>query len=98
MYDSDSNTDATISYFTSPGFPSSVRESFSYSLTVEVRDDVDQLLVEFVSFELAAGPRGCRDNDFVEIIAPTYAGGILGPGNSKFCGLNTDQHLYLNVK
>eukprot|EP00088_Acartia_fossae_P036809 TRINITY_DN379_c0_g1_i2.p1 TRINITY_DN379_c0_g1~~TRINITY_DN379_c0_g1_i2.p1 ORF type:complete len:692 (+),score=142.29 TRINITY_DN379_c0_g1_i2:51-2126(+) len=96
-FDTDASTNATISYFTSPGFPSTVRHSFSTALSLEVRDDVDQILVEFVAFELPAGPEGCTDGDFIEVIAPTAAGGILGPGNSRFCGLNTDQHFYLDV-
>ncbi len=41
---------------------------------------------------------GCSQLEYVEIIAPSYAGGLLGPGNSRLCGMNTDQHLYMDVK
>ena len=55
-------------------------------------------VLEFVYFEMPIGPVGCGQDDFLEIISPQNPGGILGPGNSKFCGLNTDQHLYLSVR
>jgi hypothetical protein len=96
-FDSDATTSASIFFLRSPGFPHPVRSSESFTVSLVVRPDVDQILVEFVSFELAVGPTGCSELEYVEIIAPTYAGGLLGPGNSRLCGLNTDQHLYLDV-
>jgi len=97
-FSQESTTDAAISFLTSPGFPNPVRAAESYTLSLKVRSDVDQVLVEFVNFELAVGPTGCSQLEYVEIIAPSYAGGLLGPGNSKLCGMNTDQHLYMDVK
>ena len=44
------------------------------------------------------GPEGCGEDDYLEIISPQSPGGLLGPGNSKFCGLNTDQHIYIDVR
>jgi hypothetical protein len=96
-YQDQSMTNATISFFESPGFPDTRRDSYSSSLSIEVRPDVDQLLIEFVFFEMPIGPEGCGDDDFLEIISPQNPSGVLGPGNSRFCGLNTDQHIYLDV-
>lgn len=44
------------------------------------------------------GQDGCGEDDYLEIISPQSPGGLLGPGNSKFCGLNTDQHIYIDVR
>ncbi len=44
------------------------------------------------------GQEGCGEDDYLEIISPQSPGGLLGPGNSKFCGLNTDQHIYIDVR
>ena len=60
-------------------------------------DDMDQLLIEFTTFEMTAGPPGCSDSEYFEIISSSYSGGVVGPDNSRFCGMNTDQHLYLDV-
>jgi len=96
-YSHNAYTDSSISFFTSPGFPSPVRSSESFTLSVQIREDVDQLLIEFTSFEMASGPNGCSESEYFEIISSSYAGGVLGPDNSRFCGVNTDQHLYLDV-
>jgi len=96
-YKSDASTGAAISYFVSPDFPKSTKSAFSTSLTLQIREDVDQILVEFVVFEMASGYSGCSSDDFIEVIAPTTAGGILGDGNNRFCGYNTDQHFYIEV-
>jgi len=97
LYKTDSTTSAAISYFASVDFPKTTSHAFSTSLTLEVREDVDQILVEFEVFEMASGYTGCSPDDFIEVIAPTTAGGILGPGNNRFCGYNTDQHFYISV-
>jgi len=96
-YKSDASTGAAISYFVSPDFPKSTSSAFSTSLTLQIREDVDQILIEFVVFEMASGYSGCSPDDFIEVIAPTTAGGILGDGNNRFCGYNTDQHFYIEV-
>merc|ERR1712168_1482313 len=68
-YKSDASTGAAISYFVSPDFPKSTSSAFSTSLTLQIREDVDQILVEFVVFEMASGYSGCSPDDFIEVIA-----------------------------
>merc|ERR1712168_115418 len=68
-YKSDASTGAAISYFVSPDFPKSTKSAFSTSLTLQIREDVDQILVEFVVFEMASGYSGCSSDDFIEVIA-----------------------------
>merc|ERR1719339_44932 len=80
-YEDQAMSNKTISFFQSPGYPDTRRDSYSSSLTLEIRHDVEQVLIEFIDFEMPISPDG-----------------VLGPGNSRFCGLNTDQHLYLDVK
>jgi len=40
----------------------------------------------------------CAMVDNLEIINTAQPGGVLGPGQSRLCGLNSGQHLYLPVK
>jgi len=96
-FSSNGFTDSPISFFKSPGFPSPMNAAESFSLSVTIMDDMDQLLIEFTTFEMTAGPPGCSDSEYFEIISSSYSGGVVGPDNSRFCGMNTDQHLYLDV-
>merc|ERR1740128_674064 len=97
-YEDQAMSNKTNSFFQSPGYPNTRRDSYSSSLTLEIRHDVEQVLIEFIDFEMPISPYGCTDIDFFEIISAHDPDGVLGPGNSKFCGLNTDQHLYLDVQ
>jgi len=87
----------TISFFQSPNFPDTRREAYTCSLSFEVRHDVDQVLIEFIIFELPISRKGCTEEDYLEIISPQKAHGVFGEGNSRLCGHNTGQHVYLDV-
>ena len=47
---------------------------------------------------MGIGSEGCTDQDFLEVIIPSKSDDLIGPGNSKFCGVNTDQHIYIDVR
>jgi len=92
-----SSSGKAIIYYQSPDFPKLRSGAFSSSITIEIRDDVWQVLVEFVKFELPCDNKGCR-SDYCEIINPGMNQGVLGRGNSRFCGNNDDQHFYMPVR
>jgi len=87
----------TISFFQSPGFPDTRRDAYSCSMSFEIRPDVDQVLIEFIVFELPISKKGCTDEDYLEIISPQKPNGVFGSGNSRLCGHNSGQHIYLSV-
>eukprot|EP00092_Neocalanus_flemingeri_P024265 GFUD01026314.1.p1 GENE.GFUD01026314.1~~GFUD01026314.1.p1 ORF type:complete len:338 (-),score=42.11 GFUD01026314.1:125-1138(-) len=88
-----------ITYFQSPGYPRTDRSNEACSLTLNVRDEVCQVRLDFVDFEMAAPQAGsCSGVDNFEIINTAQPGGVFGPGQSKMCGLNKGQHVYMPVK
>jgi len=92
-------TDKLISYFQSPGYPNSDRRNEACSLTVNVKPEVCQVRLDFIDFEMAVPLDGtCAQVDNLEIINTAQPGGVLGPGSSMFCGINSGQHVYLPVK
>jgi len=98
-YDDQATTNETIVFFQSPMYPSTRRDSMASSLSIEIRKDVTQVLIEFEDFEMPIGPGpDCLDNDYVEIVSPFDPKGVFGPGNNKLCGLNSGQHIYLTVR
>jgi len=91
-------TDMMISYFQSPAYPRTDRSNEACSLTVNVRDEVCQVRLDLIDFEMAAPVCGdCSNVDNLEIINTAQPGGVIGPGQSRLCGLNSGQHLYLPV-
>jgi len=92
-------TDKMITYFQSPAYPRTDRSNEVCSLTLNVRDEVCQVKLDFIDFEMAAPLCGnCDLVDNLEIINTAQPGGVLGPGQSRLCGLNSGQHLYVPVK
>eukprot|EP00092_Neocalanus_flemingeri_P042237 GFUD01046097.1.p1 GENE.GFUD01046097.1~~GFUD01046097.1.p1 ORF type:complete len:589 (-),score=88.73 GFUD01046097.1:111-1835(-) len=92
-------TDKMITYFQSPGYPRTDRSNEACSLTLNVRDEVCQVRLDFIDFEMAAPQAGsCSGVDNFEIINTAQPGGVFGPGQSKMCGLNKGQHVYMPVK
>jgi len=99
VYERESNTCASpILFFQSEEYPLTRSGYYSSSLSIRIRSDVCQVLIEFVDFELPIGKSGCFEDAYLEIINPMMPEGILGKGNSRFCGINTDQHVYLPVR
>jgi len=98
-FEDQATTNETIVFFQSPMYPSTRRNSMASSLSIEIRKDVTQVLIEFEDFEMPIGTGpSCLPNDYIEIISPFSPNGVLGPGNNKLCGINTGQHLYLTVR
>lgn len=97
VYESQAMCEAPIAFFQSPDFPEMRDSPHSASLTFTVRSDVEQVLIEFIDFEMGVGSDGCTDFDYLEVIVPSKSEDLIGPGNAKFCGINTGQHLYLDV-
>eukprot|EP00092_Neocalanus_flemingeri_P060349 GFUD01072317.1.p1 GENE.GFUD01072317.1~~GFUD01072317.1.p1 ORF type:complete len:571 (-),score=91.33 GFUD01072317.1:47-1714(-) len=92
-------TDKMITHFQSPGYPRTDRSNEACSLTLNVRDEVCQVRLDFIDFEMAAPVAGsCSGVDNFEIINTAQPGGVFGPGQSKMCGLNKGQHVYMPVK
>eukprot|EP00092_Neocalanus_flemingeri_P006257 GFUD01006731.1.p1 GENE.GFUD01006731.1~~GFUD01006731.1.p1 ORF type:complete len:571 (+),score=86.05 GFUD01006731.1:46-1713(+) len=92
-------TDKMITHFQSPGYPRTDRSNEACSLTLNVRDEVCQVRLDFIDFEMAAPQAGsCSGVDNFEIINTAQPGGVFGPGQSKLCGLNKGQHVYMPVK
>eukprot|EP00091_Calanus_sinicus_P000603 TRINITY_DN1051_c0_g1_i1.p1 TRINITY_DN1051_c0_g1~~TRINITY_DN1051_c0_g1_i1.p1 ORF type:complete len:323 (-),score=81.51 TRINITY_DN1051_c0_g1_i1:303-1271(-) len=91
-------TNKMITYFQSPAYPRTDRSNEVCSLTVTVKEEVCQVRLDFIDFEMAAPLCGdCSLVDNLEIINTAQPGGVLGPGQSRLCGLNSGQHLYLPV-
>jgi len=99
VYEGESNTCAApILFFQSEEYPLTRSDYYSSSISIRIRPDVCQVLIEFIDFELPIGKHGCFEDAYLEIINPMMPEGILGKGNSRLCGINTDQHLYLPVR
>jgi len=90
------NTDHYISYFQSPRYPKSDRRNDACSLIVNIREDVGQIRLDLLDFELPH-PLGGVCVDYIQIINTAQPGGVFGPGNNYLCGLNSGQHIYLPV-
>jgi len=90
------STEEYISYFQSPSYPKSDRTNDACSLTVNIREDVGQVRLDFLDFEMPH-PLGGVCADRLQIMNTAQPGGVFGPGNNALCGLNTGQHIYLPV-
>ncbi|XP_067616098.1 uncharacterized protein [Eurosta solidaginis] len=85
-------TKQAVVYFQSPNYPQPVREILICVLIVNLRENVEQLRLDFIMFELNRPTDGdCVDDQF-----------IVSGQNTNFvvpvlCGINTGQHLYVDV-
>ena len=94
-----SNTDDMISYFKNPGFPQSDFSNNICQLTLNVREEVCQIRLDFNTFEMGSPVDGrCDDVDHLEIVNTALPDGVMGKDLNLLCGLNTGQHMYLPVK
>ncbi|XP_059610087.1 uncharacterized protein LOC132257265 [Phlebotomus argentipes] len=86
------NSDKEVSYFENPGFPGPITERVACTMTVKLLPDVQQVLLEFVFFELRPPVEGfCSDDQFV------VSGNNLNSFIPVICGVNTGQHMYVDV-
>lgn len=92
--------DTTIAYFQNPNYPNTEEDALSCNINVEVSENVCQLRLDFIDFELPVpDPHGlCPNNNAMTFVADSMPLGLFGKGSSALCGLNSGQHLYVPVK
>jgi len=91
-------TSEMITHFQSVGYPQAARNPSACSLRIQVKPEVCQVRLDFIDFEMPNPVAGVCDNGaYLEIFNPATPLGALGPANSKICGLNQNQHLYLGA-
>ncbi|KAG4077894.1 hypothetical protein HA402_013828 [Bradysia odoriphaga] len=85
-------TNQNVSYFKNPDFPAATKTKLICTFTVELQPSVNQVFIEFLFFELKA-PKGgsCVDDQF--IVAGHSSNNLI----PILCGVNSGQHVYVNV-
>ncbi|XP_039450317.1 uncharacterized protein LOC120429171 [Culex pipiens pallens] len=85
-------TAQNISYFQSPGYPTAVRTKLTCSLTVALRWNTRQVLLELIFFEMGPPREGnCLEDQLIVTVQNTHRTYPI------LCGINSGQHLYLQV-
>ncbi|KAL1373490.1 hypothetical protein pipiens_005164 [Culex pipiens pipiens] len=85
-------TAQNISYFQSPGYPTAVRTKLTCSLTVALRWNTRQVLLELIFFEMGPPREGnCLEDQLIVTVQNTHRQYPI------LCGINSGQHLYLQV-
>ncbi|XP_055678018.1 uncharacterized protein LOC129786801 [Lutzomyia longipalpis] len=85
-------TEREISYFENPGFPKPINDRIACTMSVKLLPGVQQVLLEFVFFELRPPVDGsCTDDQFI------VSGNNLNSFIPIICGINTGQHMYVDV-
>jgi len=90
-----------ISYFTNPLFPQKERDDLGCNIKVQIRRGICQLRLDFVEFRIPGpGENGiCTDLNNLNIMAPSSPLSVFGgKSNSRLCGVNTDNHMYIRVQ
>ncbi|XP_037892572.1 uncharacterized protein LOC119639340 [Glossina fuscipes] len=85
-------TDQPIAYFESPKYPQPVHEMLICVLIINLRKNVQQLRLDFLTFELSRPTDGdCLEDQF------TISGQNINFEVPTLCGVNTGHHIYLHV-
>ncbi|XP_017488921.1 PREDICTED: uncharacterized protein LOC108377170 [Rhagoletis zephyria] len=85
-------TKQSVVYFESPNYPDPVREMLICVLIINLRDNVQQLRLDFIMFELNRPTDGdCMDDQFI------VSGQNINFVVPILCGINTGQHIYVDV-
>ncbi|XP_073819774.1 uncharacterized protein [Musca autumnalis] len=85
-------TDQSVVYFESPDYPQPFQETMICVLIINVRKNVQQLRLDFLMFELNRPTDGdCDEDQFV------VSGQNVNFVVPVLCGINTGQHIYVNV-
>ncbi|XP_055912861.1 uncharacterized protein LOC129946631 [Eupeodes corollae] len=85
-------TDQQVVYFESPNYPTPVTEALICVLIVNLRQNVRQLRLDFSMFELSRPTQGeCLQDQFV------VSGQNVNFIVPIICGINTGQHIYVDV-
>ncbi|XP_026469592.1 uncharacterized protein LOC113373514 [Ctenocephalides felis] len=80
-----------VSYFESPGFPKPTSSKLACAITVVALPGVRQFRLDFLSFEMQPPTNGDCIED--QLLISGQMGNKLPP----MCGINTGQHMYLDV-
>uniref|UniRef100_A0A1A9X1K5 CUB domain-containing protein n=1 Tax=Glossina brevipalpis TaxID=37001 RepID=A0A1A9X1K5_9MUSC len=85
-------TNQQIAYFESPNYPQSVQEVLICVLIINLRKNVQQLRLDFLTFELNRPTDGdCLEDQF------TVSGQNINFDIPTICGVNTGHHIYINT-
>ncbi|XP_037821373.1 uncharacterized protein LOC119610297 [Lucilia sericata] len=83
----------SVFYFESPNYPQPVREMMICVLIINLRKNVQQLRLDFLMFELNRPTDGnCDDDQFI------ISGQNINFVVPVLCGINTGQHIYVDVE
>ncbi|KAL9890252.1 uncharacterized protein ACN427_009326 [Glossina fuscipes fuscipes] len=86
-------TDQPIAYFESPKYPQPVHEMLICVLIINLRKNVQQLRLDFLTFELSRPTDGdCLEDQF------TISGQNINFEVPTLCGVNTGHHIYLHLE
>ncbi|KAJ6636937.1 hypothetical protein Bhyg_09663 [Pseudolycoriella hygida] len=86
-------TNQLVSYFKNPEYPAASKTRLLCTFTVELFQDVNQVFIEFLFFELKAPTDGsCVDDQF--IVAGQSSNNLI----PVLCGINSGQHVYVDVE
>ncbi|XP_053699105.1 uncharacterized protein LOC128746079 [Sabethes cyaneus] len=81
-----------ITYFQSPNYPLAVRTRLTCTLSVGLRWNVRQVLLEFIFFEMAAPVNGnCVEDLLIISVQNSYRKYPI------MCGINSGQHVFLHI-
>ncbi|XP_004524132.1 uncharacterized protein LOC101453132 [Ceratitis capitata] len=85
-------TKQSVVYFESPNYPNPVHDMLICVLIINLRDNVQQLRLDFIMFEINRPTDGdCVDDQFV------VSGQNINFVVPILCGINTGQHIYVDV-
>nr|XP_014089499.2 uncharacterized protein LOC106617050 [Bactrocera oleae] len=85
-------TKQSVVYFESPNYPNPVREMLICVLIINLRDNVQQLRLDFIQFEINRPNDGdCLEDQFI------VSGHNINFVVPILCGINTGQHIYVDV-
>ncbi|CAH0399811.1 unnamed protein product [Chilo suppressalis] len=93
LFKCDGQSSEQLGWFTNPGFPSPSSDRLSCSFTLnKASDDIKQIRLDFETFELLGPTDGtCQQDLFV--VSGQNTNNII----PILCGINTGQHLYVEV-
>ncbi|XP_055371503.1 uncharacterized protein LOC129605639 [Condylostylus longicornis] len=83
---------ATVSYFQNIEYPQPSLESIVCTFTIALNENIQQILLEFLIFELRRPTDGNCDDD--EFLVTGQNRNFIVP---LLCGINTGQHMFIDV-
>uniref|UniRef100_A0A182S3X0 CUB domain-containing protein n=1 Tax=Anopheles funestus TaxID=62324 RepID=A0A182S3X0_ANOFN len=91
-YGCDGRTEQNVSYFHSPHYPLAATDALPCGFTLVLQRTVQQVLLEFLFFELQPPQLGnCIEDQFIVSVQNDQR------AYPVLCGINTGQHMYLDI-